>query len=272
MSSASADCMRRSISACRSLWSMNALEGGGRDHEARRGPQAERFLTSPRLAILLPTASADSLVSRSSGRTSRRRPAGLRRVRISSMRAWMIVEPGVQLRVLPGREFSRFGSCEKTLTEMAVQAGADEGHAEGPRPVKGLLHFGHDLQRLVVGGEQQLEVVIAFAELNAKRIRCLPGFRRLAGQESLDKTRRWPSGVRVCGHVPIRCERHGPGPSEWRAARTRAKGRKRCRTAHSGSRFRPRSRTGRLVDGGSVFQLQPPSFEHEQDGKPYHMV
>ena len=48
--------------------------------------------------------------------------------------------------------------------------GPHEGHPEGAAAVQGLLDAGHDLERLVVGGEQQLEAVVAIPELDAQGV------------------------------------------------------------------------------------------------------
>jgi len=48
--------------------------------------------------------------------------------------------------------------------------GADEGHAEGPVPPERLFHLGHDLQGFLVGGKQQLEVVIPLFEFGLDRL------------------------------------------------------------------------------------------------------
>jgi hypothetical protein len=67
--------------------------------------------------------------------------------------------------------------------------GAHEGHPEGAAAVQGLLDAGHDLERLVVGGEQQFEAVVAVPELDAQGVEFDLGgsIGCLAGEDSFDE-------------------------------------------------------------------------------------
>ena len=93
-----------------------------------------------------------------------------------------LIEPLEESGVFPRRELLDVADHGKDVHRDRGAGGAHEGHPEGFGRVQGLLDFGHDLEGLVVGAQEQLEAVVAVLELDAQAVDVFSPFRLLAGE------------------------------------------------------------------------------------------